>query len=294
MTNNWILLFFIHFANLWGFPGGSGVKNLPAMQDTQETWIWSLGQEDPRRRKWQPTPVFLPGVWTEEPGGLQSMRVQRVGHNWETDNFTFIGIWGLKFTIVFFCLYFSIFLFLPFCGLLELFLEFHLICLCYLSMLCLKKNSYLFYSFLVVVPGTTLYILNLSHITDSYMYWELILVSQCWHSPVCGKCRNIPTFYNALSFPIYIITVYKISSTYILGHGAIFFNRQTYFRKFKRKKCVYSPTHTFTLSILLSLFSTSYWPETEQYILTHLSLPELYWLEMFQYPLTEQRAGHRR
>ena len=27
-----------------GFPGGSVVKNLPAMQ---ETWVWSLGQEDP-------------------------------------------------------------------------------------------------------------------------------------------------------------------------------------------------------------------------------------------------------
>jgi len=33
-------------------------KNLPAMQ---ETWVWSLGWEDPWRRKWQPTPVFLPG-----------------------------------------------------------------------------------------------------------------------------------------------------------------------------------------------------------------------------------------
>ena len=33
-------------------------KNLPAMQ---ETCIQSLGQEDPWRRKWQPTPVFLPG-----------------------------------------------------------------------------------------------------------------------------------------------------------------------------------------------------------------------------------------
>ena len=33
-------------------------------------------------RKWQPTPVFLPGEspWTEEPGGLQSMGSQRVGH----------------------------------------------------------------------------------------------------------------------------------------------------------------------------------------------------------------------
>ena len=41
-----------------GFPGGSVVKNLPA---NQETMVCSLGQEDPLSRKWQPTPVFLPG-----------------------------------------------------------------------------------------------------------------------------------------------------------------------------------------------------------------------------------------
>ena len=40
------------------FPVAQMVKNLPAMQ---ETWVQSLGQEDPWRRKWQPTPVFLPG-----------------------------------------------------------------------------------------------------------------------------------------------------------------------------------------------------------------------------------------
>ena len=34
------------------------VKNLPAVQ---ETWVQSLGQKIPLRRKWQPTPVFLPG-----------------------------------------------------------------------------------------------------------------------------------------------------------------------------------------------------------------------------------------
>ena len=34
------------------------VKHLPAMQ---ETWVLSLGQEDLLRRKWQPTPVLLPG-----------------------------------------------------------------------------------------------------------------------------------------------------------------------------------------------------------------------------------------
>ena len=36
------------------------VKNLPAMQETQEMQIQSLGWEDPLERKWQPTPVFLP------------------------------------------------------------------------------------------------------------------------------------------------------------------------------------------------------------------------------------------
>ena len=34
------------------------LKHLPAMR---ETWVQSLGQKIPWRRKWQPTPVFLPG-----------------------------------------------------------------------------------------------------------------------------------------------------------------------------------------------------------------------------------------
>ena len=43
------------------FYGGSVFKkkkNLPAMG---ETWVWSLGGEDPLEKEWQPTPVFLPG-----------------------------------------------------------------------------------------------------------------------------------------------------------------------------------------------------------------------------------------
>ena len=40
------------------------------------------------RRKWQPFPVFLPGKisWTEKPGGLQCMGLQRVGHNLATEH----------------------------------------------------------------------------------------------------------------------------------------------------------------------------------------------------------------
>ena len=43
------------------------VKNPPAMW---ETWVQSLGWEDPLEESWQPTPAFLPGdsSWTEEPG----------------------------------------------------------------------------------------------------------------------------------------------------------------------------------------------------------------------------------
>ena len=44
----------------------------------------------PWRRAWQPTLVFLPGesLWTEEPGGLQSMGSQRVRHDWASKHST--------------------------------------------------------------------------------------------------------------------------------------------------------------------------------------------------------------
>ena len=42
----------------------------------------------PWRRKWQPTPVFLPGIpRTEEPDGLQSMGLKRVRQDWVTSTF---------------------------------------------------------------------------------------------------------------------------------------------------------------------------------------------------------------
>ena len=56
------------------------VKNLPAMwRPGFSSWVGKI----PRRRTWQPTPVFLPGEtpWTEEPGGLQSMGSQTVRHD---------------------------------------------------------------------------------------------------------------------------------------------------------------------------------------------------------------------
>ena len=57
------------------------VKNPPAMR---ETWVWSLGLEDPWRRERLATPVFWPGEFH----GLQSMGLQRVRHDWATFTFT--------------------------------------------------------------------------------------------------------------------------------------------------------------------------------------------------------------
>ena len=55
-----------------------------------ETWVRSLGWEDPWRRAREPTPAFLPGEsrCTEEPGGLQSMGLPRVRRAWQTQHST--------------------------------------------------------------------------------------------------------------------------------------------------------------------------------------------------------------
>ena len=57
------------------------VKNLPAMQ---ETWVQSLGQEDPLEKGDANHSSILAWriPWTEEPGGLQSMELQRVTHTY--------------------------------------------------------------------------------------------------------------------------------------------------------------------------------------------------------------------
>ena len=42
-----------------GFPGGSGVKSPPAMQETQEMWARSLGQGDPLEEEMAPPSSIL-------------------------------------------------------------------------------------------------------------------------------------------------------------------------------------------------------------------------------------------
>ena len=56
------------------------VQHLPAMQ---ETWVRSLGQEDPLEKEMATHSSILAWriPWTEEPGRLQSMGLQRVKHD---------------------------------------------------------------------------------------------------------------------------------------------------------------------------------------------------------------------
>ena len=63
----------------------------------QETQVRSLGQKDPLEKGMATnSSIFAWRIpWTEEPGGLQSMGSQRVGHDWVTNAFT-LGFPGGK------------------------------------------------------------------------------------------------------------------------------------------------------------------------------------------------------
>ena len=68
-----------HYLTLQASLMAQSVKNLPVMW---ETWVPSLGQEDPLGKKMAPHPTLAWKIpWKEESGRLQSMGSQRVGHD---------------------------------------------------------------------------------------------------------------------------------------------------------------------------------------------------------------------
>ena len=79
-----MLKLFIYFGYwphiYWGFPSGAMVENPPVMQ---ETWVQLVGWEDPLEKGMTTHSSILAWriPWTEEPGGLQSMGSQGVGHD---------------------------------------------------------------------------------------------------------------------------------------------------------------------------------------------------------------------
>ena len=59
----------------------------------RETWVWSLGREDPLEKEMAThSRIFAWEIpWTEEPGRLPSMRSQRVGHDWTAETTNNLG-----------------------------------------------------------------------------------------------------------------------------------------------------------------------------------------------------------
>ena len=73
----------ISFCFLAMSPVAQRVQNLPGMQEIREMWVQSLGWEDALEEGMAAYSGILAWEipWTEEPGGLQSMGLHRVGHN---------------------------------------------------------------------------------------------------------------------------------------------------------------------------------------------------------------------
>ena len=65
-----------------GFPGGTVLKSLPSSAGDTGLMVQSLIGKIPWKRKWQASNILAWRIpWTEQPGRLQSMGLQRVGHN---------------------------------------------------------------------------------------------------------------------------------------------------------------------------------------------------------------------
>ena len=124
------------------------VNHLPTMQ---ETWLRSLGREDPLEKEMATHPSFhaweIP--WTNEPGGLQSMGLKRVGHDWATSfHLPSLNIWQLISAVVYF------------------------------KLKTLKFNSTVKLN--VIAPSPPHFILLMSHFTSFYLVYHL--TNYCNHS----------------------------------------------------------------------------------------------------------------
>ena len=67
----------------------------------QETWVWSLGQEDPLEKGMAARCNILAWrmPWIEEPGRLQFMGCQKVRHDWAVNTFSHIlWLWNTEWS----------------------------------------------------------------------------------------------------------------------------------------------------------------------------------------------------
>ena len=81
------------------------VKNLPTMQETR---VRSLNQEESLEKGLATHSSVLAWkiAWTEEPGGLQSMGSQKLGHDWATNTFTFAYTYMYMYVCIYIYIYY--------------------------------------------------------------------------------------------------------------------------------------------------------------------------------------------
>ena len=86
---------YIHNHKLWASLVAQMVKNLTAVWETQ---VWCLSREDPMEKEMATHSSILDWriPWTVEPGGLQSMGPQSVGHDWATSLSLFNHTIGIR------------------------------------------------------------------------------------------------------------------------------------------------------------------------------------------------------
>ena len=94
---------------IWASQVAQWIKNLPARQEMQETRVQSLGQKDPPVEGMATHSSILAWriPWTEEPGGLQTTGLKRVGHTEVTEHMLiiyFIGSWHFNLMDMFYYL----------------------------------------------------------------------------------------------------------------------------------------------------------------------------------------------
>ena len=80
--------------SFYGFPGGSDGKESACSAEIQ---VWSLSQEDSLEKGMAVHSSILAWriPWTEEPGGLQAMRSQRVRHDWVAERARMQSLWNV-------------------------------------------------------------------------------------------------------------------------------------------------------------------------------------------------------
>ena len=101
----YVLICVYPFLSIWTSQVVLVVKNPPAnARDIKKFGLSPWVQKIPERRKWLPTPVFLPGKFPGQRNSrLKSIGPQRGGHEWETDHtHTHLSIyWSVSFVKLF-------------------------------------------------------------------------------------------------------------------------------------------------------------------------------------------------